>query len=782
LDLVGRGFMGIFRSLTAASDGRKAFLLSIFLLALTLLFLERALLPPPGMILAGHDMRGAYYLWHDTARQAIWQGELPLWDSRQVAGFPFLVNPQVGFFYPPGWLPLLLPTAVGISWYVAIHIWLAAVGMLLFVRTMSGRWLGALLAAVAFAFSGYLAGRLWAGHTVPLAVNAWLPWLLLGFTWSVRRGDWRAAVVGGVPFGLAILAGHVPSLLYLALVWGLFALYLMVAGEGVRPWLVIRQALIIGLTAFALSAVQLLPLLQFMVTSTRLSAPSFEFATDYSLPPTHLITLLIPEYFGEPTRVGYWSVPTFEELAYYAGILPLLALFLALRRPTRLTWFYLGLIVLGLWLALGKYSFLYRLFFDLLPPFRVVRAPARAAFLYTFAAAALLGEVLATWLRLPLVERRHYLRRLMPWLLSVVGIAAVAALAATGAVFATYHPTDTSGRLWHQIGGWSLFLALFLGSGGLLWAYLTIDPQRQPVRRLLAVALVVLVTADLWLFSFKMVRVESYAPQPLWQDARRLVGDSQDRVLPWGVSVFTQNEATAVGLNSVFAYDALEMAALEDFMASVPDPRATTYDILSAAYVIAPVRLDHFTGGEGGLTLMDHTDSVWVYRRSRPLPLARLVYQVEAIADRAAVIGRVHEPGFNPVTTAVLAAPPPCEIGPEPAAAATAVIKAARPGYWLIETNSDSPALLILSESAYPGWQVTVDGRPATPLTVYSVIKAVCVPAGQHQVEWRFVPLIFVAGGVITLFGLLFVALALTRVEAWNFMPGRWPARALIER
>jgi hypothetical protein len=735
-----------------AGERRQGIALALLLLALTLLFMERALFPASGYVLGGHDMRGAYYLWHETARQALRQGTLPLWDPYQFAGFPFAVNPQVGLFYPPAWLTVLLPANVGISWYVVFHIWLAAVGMLLFVRTMSGRWLGALLAAIAFAFSGYLAGRLWAGHTVPVAVNAWLPWILLGLYWAGRRPQWTAAVVAGLPPALAILAGHVPSLLYVALICVVFFAYWLIT---LRPWQhFLRQALIAGVTAVALSAVQLLPLLQFMAVSTRLAGPSFDFATDYSLPLAHLITLIVPTYFGEPLRTGYWSVPTFEELTYYAGVLPLLALLLALRRPTRLVWIYLLLMVGGLWLALGRDSVLYRLFYDLFPPFQVVRGPARAAILYTFAASALLGEALAAWQRLAPAERAARLAGLMRWSLAVIAVAGVAALAATGAVFAAQHPTDTSGRLWHQLGAWSLALFLLLAGGGLLWAYLTAVPGSRR-RHIFAGALVLLVTADMWFFSFKMVRLEPVAPVALWQDARAIVGDSRQRVLPWGVAIFSQNEATRVGLRSVFGYGALEMAALEDFVASVPDPRATTYDILGAAYTIAPVPLEHFTGGEGGLSLLDHTGAVWVYRRHRPLPVTRLVYQVEVISGRAATIERVHQPGFDPVTTAILEQSPECEIGRAPAAPGRADVVEERPGYWLVETESAAPALLLLSESAYPGWQVRVGGRPATPLTAYGVIRAVCVPAGTHLVEWRFAPTVFVAGGLVTLPALL---------------------------
>lgn len=151
--------------------------------------------------------------------------------------------------------------------------------------------------------------------------------------------------------------------------------------------------------------------------------------------------------------MGYWSVPTFEELTYYAGLLAVLGLLLGLRKPSRLTWFYVVLLLLGLGLALGRYGVLYKLAYAFLPPFQLVRAPGQAAFLYLFAVTALLAHSLTAWQATPLAARAAALGLLLRWIGLVVGLAGFAALAATGAVFMAVHPTDTSGRLWHQVGG-----------------------------------------------------------------------------------------------------------------------------------------------------------------------------------------------------------------------------------------------------------------------------------------------------------------------------------------
>ena len=729
---------------------KPVLLAGLLFLGLAVIFFNRALFPPAGMILGGHDMRGYYLTWHETVRQAIHSGHLPLWTPYIFNGYPILAEPQQSTFYPIAWLMLVLPINVAVSWYMLIHVWLAGMGMFLFTRQMGAGRLPALLAGVAFAYSGLLVGRLWAGHSTVYAVDAWTPWLALGLVWSVRRGSGWAAVLAGLPFGLAILAGHLPSFLYVGLIWGLLALYLLWTNPG-RRGLVVRQAAIMAVVGLGLAAVQLVPFVQFSLASERLATADYEFATDYSLPPAHLITLLLPEFFGEPTRVGYWSVPTFEELTYYAGLLAVLGLLLGLRKPSRLTWFYVVLLLLGLGLALGRYGVLYKLAYAFLPPFQLVRAPGRAAFLYLFAVTALLAHSLTAWQATPLAARAAALGPLLRWIGLVVGLAGFAALAATGAVFMAVHPTDTSGRLWHQVGGYAVALLLLLLGVGLLWGYLTTPAGDVRRRRAWGAALILLVTADMWFYAFKMVRLEPAGPDALFVDAKAVIGETYQRTVPWGASLFIQNGAMQVQLPSVFGYDSLEPAAHIALASSVPDPRSTAYDVLGASYVIAPNALEQFTEGEGGLVLLAQQGGTWVYQRPTGLPVARLVYQAEVIADGAAAVARIHAPDFDPAGTAILAEPAACALGPAPATPGTAVIEAAAAGEWRIATQSDAPGLLLLAETAYPGWQVTVDGERVEWQTAYTTLRAVCVPAGAHVVAWRFVPTVYLWGALLSL-------------------------------
>jgi hypothetical protein len=341
----------------------------------------------------------------------------------------------------------------------------------------------------------------------------------------------------------------------------------------------------------------------------------------------------------------------------------------------------------------------------------------------------------------------------------------VLALTATGAVFMAVHPTDTSGRLWHQLGGYSVALVMTILSGWLLWRYLLGGPVNRPTRTLLAAALILVVVVDLWQFSAKFVRLESSEADAVWTDARAIIGSTTSRVLPWGLSVFSQNGAIQSGLASVFGYVPLEPAALTTLVASVPDPRSTAYDVLGVEYVVSETPLDAFASGDRPLALAGQQGKAWVYRRSRVLPVARLVTRYEVIADREAAVARLHAADFDPAQTVILDEPPACAENLAAGDVGSAQIAKSAPGYWLVRTRSDGAALLIVAENDYPGWIAKVDGEPAEFHTAYTTSRAVCVPAGSHEVIMEFAPRNYIAGAAATLVSLLVVAAAAVRLN-----------------
>ena len=64
-----------------------------------------------------------------------------------------------------------------------------------------------------------------------------------------------------------------------------------------------------------------------------------------------------------------------------------------------------------------------------------------------------------------------------------------------------------------------------------------------------------------------------------------------------------------------------------------------------------------------------------------------------------------------------------------------------QPNHLVYETDNRQDAVAVFSEIYYPdGWQVTIDGKPASLARADYILRALYVPAGSHTIEMRFDP------------------------------------------
>ena len=62
--------------------------------------------------------------------------------------------------------------------------------------------------------------------------------------------------------------------------------------------------------------------------------------------------------------------------------------------------------------------------------------------------------------------------------------------------------------------------------------------------------------------------------------------------------------------------------------------------------------------------------------------------------------------------------------------------------------------MVIAGETYGPGWQASVDGKPARIYEVYSALRGVVVDAGRHRVEMRYRPKSVLIGAIMTALGI----------------------------
>ena len=72
-----------------------------------------------------------------------------------------------------------------------------------------------------------------------------------------------------------------------------------------------------------------------------------------------------------------------------------------------------------------------------------------------------------------------------------------------------------------------------------------------------------------------------------------------------------------------------------------------------------------------------------------------------------------------------------------------------------IKSKSAAPSILVLSENHYPGWRAYVDDRPVETVRVDYNLRGVTLNAGEHNIEFRYLPKSVFAGFAISLLTLL---------------------------
>jgi uncharacterized membrane protein YfhO len=98
--------------------------------------------------------------------------------------------------------------------------------------------------------------------------------------------------------------------------------------------------------------------------------------------------------------------------------------------------------------------------------------------------------------------------------------------------------------------------------------------------------------------------------------------------------------------------------------------------------------------------------------------------------------------------------------------AATVAIRHYAPESVELETTVERPALLVLTDTFYPGWEATVDGRPTPVLRADYLFRAVPVAAGHHTVRFTYRPASVRVGAACT--GVALLTLAAVGVASWR--------------
>lgn len=641
-------------------------------------------------------------------------GTLPGWHTRELLGAPFWSNLQ-SFPWIPSRLALLacdpfFAYAPG----VVLAALLAACFTYLFCRELGLGRVGSAAAGFTFAGSGYFAARVMAGHLPLLEAYPALPLLL----WLVERPAHRGGSRPGAGAVLALsaagcatfLAGHPQLPVYAVATAALYAWYRHPRSLALK--LIAALALGVGC-----GSVVLWPMVRLLGRSTRLLALSGP-GNNVALPYQRLGAFVFPWQDGWPREVdrrpprpfaGYPDEAYFWDTVCYVGLLPLAAV--------------VGLAV------------------------RCARARCGPA---------------------------------PPWpFFAVLGAATVAcALPLAGELAARLPGTilRSPARLLYLTG---FCLSLVLGSAvHLAWRAARRDGRALPPA-LVAAALLVH-AMDLGSHARWFVRT-----RPLDRAALR-------RLDPWLVKQIGDGRA-AIDFNFMIPenrrfddagfFDSIMLSkpyrAVLDLARSPAGRNVQTFcagaELPAPALAGLGVRAVMTTAGRSDLTTMFRSDAFGVYAVPDPAPRALFFPHARAaFLEAAAVHLRLRAPDFDLRHALLLergAAPGTGLPGASGGGAGQASYRRVSPDEIAVRVQAREPGYVLCTESWDPGWSVRVDGAQAPLLLADDFLLAVAIPAGEHEVRFRFTTPHAAAGAALSLVCLVLLA-ALAHRSRWSAPDG----------
>jgi hypothetical protein len=125
-----------------------------------------------------------------------------------------------------------------------------------------------------------------------------------------------------------------------------------------------------------------------------------------------------------------------------------------------------------------------------------------------------------------------------------------------------------------------------------------------------------------------------------------------------------------------------------------------------------------------------------VYANLAALPRATLVGGYAVVQPPRAIVDSVSSAARDMADFTYLEQDPHLQLGP--VAGGQVRITSYRLNDVTLEVETPGPALLRLADAWYPDWTARVDGRPTPVLKADYLLRAVQVPAGRHQVVFRF--------------------------------------------
>jgi len=682
--------------------------------------------------------------------RAVREGSLALWNPYFLGGAPFVANPQSSLFYPPNLLYYVFSVPTAWTLCLMLRVFLSGVFMTMFSRSVGASHIGSIFSGITFSLGGFVTA--WQGQ--PMADSAaWLPFVCYAVVRLHQSPGRLSLALAAFGFAMPVLAGHPETAAHVTMVGLATAFFIWICNRLDARFA--GRFIVAGILAAALSSIQILPTLEWLQQMPTV------FDIRWPVQSLHDVLAWVSRDIARaPNSAGLWM----PESAAYVGLLTLLAApFGLFHSNQRYAIFLAVLTVSALAIAYG------------VPPVHwiVNHIPVLAA-----------------------------LKNSRMVLVAGFGFAALAGLGIS--TLEKHVPIKPSRRI--------LYFVIIAGAVGLLFFLIyelrlqttfRVEFSRRPSfsRTMLFVSAIPLVwklcgglrgsvfpTAACAVIAFDLITVtygytgfarrhEIFPASPSIDFVEKQTEAGRYRVLSLGTpfppnTSITYRFAAADGYEVklipsqlAFSLDLIDntfsgLFFVPSKLLKFTDRRLDMLNVKYLAVAAGSAEFNELTAANRFPVAYDD-GSVVYFENPEVLPRAWAVPAsgIEVVSETEAQLQRLRDNNFDPQRTVLLSQAPPSSQMPartdEKPFTSTVETGESRINDVVLNSRTSQPAVMVVSQTFYPGWKATVDGMATEVFAADLNLTGIALPAGTHEVRLAFRPLSVQIGAALTAVTLL---------------------------
>ncbi len=761
---------------------------TLLLALITVIFFWPAFTQPTELLSCRDLLRDSVFssdFIHDSFQRF---GEIPLWNPYILGGKPYTTDIEHAPYYLTNLMFLLSYKYYFINFILIGHVFLAGLFMYLFLLTIKVRRSSALIGAIVFMLGRNLLSLIYGGDMLPIVSYAYIPLTFLAFEKLLEKRNLKWAMLLSLILGIKFFAGRIQYFYYgsLALaIYGIIRLYQLKRESSSAFLNSLKYLAIAGIIFLGVISIQLFPLIEITpmtLQNQNSNVASYEFSIQESVPFTHFITLLIPDFFGNRYDDSYWGVPS-RVIDMYIGILPLILAIIAMVFVKNRYKIPLAAIsIFSVLFALGGYTPFFKILYDILPGVSLFKVPGRMLVIFTFAAAALaaLGSDY-------LLSNKFPVEKLKKPALALLALCLTASLSVFIfkqkiitygiSLLKEYYFVKYAGTTLVKTSPFEYLLSKLplvfnhLSSGILIFtsllalSFFAVLLSTNIRKKNVATILLAVVIIDMLFlansYNWNEIRASEFPGLgkssliiEQWDDLAKEIKQDQTtyRVMGFPLETLVKND-----LQTINGADSMSLSYTGNYLSHIEELNDTNVPrllgLMNVKYILTRNNLSHkeFEPIKEDLTYsycrFGANKKFKLYENKAVLPRAFMVpnYKVTETEKQFEIMKNSL---FNPKEEVLVNEDIDLLGGQE---FKEVKINYYSPNKLQLNATNSKPGFLILGETYYPGWKAYDNGNETKVYRANYLMRMVYLPAGNHNIEMIFKPQSYNLGKYITL-------------------------------